>query len=137
MVPPMLWVLLFFFMMFISNLISPRMYMALHTWVKDTRPERIYDRMYGLRYLTNYIPLMSTLSFRMRHFYGKWVLISFIWGSIFTFWFAAVLFAHSGNNQTLCFSTFLIWVILPPLLIWGTVKYMFKKYREGRRGKRH
>lgn len=137
MLPPMLWVLLFFLMMFIAFLILPRMYLALHSWIRDTRPEIIYDRMYGLSYLTNYRPLMASLSFRMRYFYGKWAFISALWSSIFTFWFAAVLFAHGGNNQTLCFSTFIIFFALVPLFMWGTAKYMFKKYREERSGKRH
>lgn len=137
MVPPMLWVLLFFFIAFISFLISPRMYMAMHSWTRETKPERIYERMHGIAYLTNYRPFMATLSFRMRHFYGKWALISVLWSSIFTFWFAEVLLAPIEYRQAVCFSTFLIWIVLPPFLIWGTAKYMFKKYREERRGKRY
>ena len=125
--------LVFMLIIFIAMLISPGSYYILHSWIRETDPEIIYDKMYGLSYLSNYIPYMAALSKRMRGFYSLWSLISLLWTLIFAGWFASVLLINIGHGGFACITTLIVLLGIYPLMTWGSTKYMRRKYRESKR----
>lgn len=116
-----------FFFVFLSSLLTPAVYGFFHSWIRETDPRRIADK----NVFFNYVPLMASLSWRMNHFYRYWTFVSFVWGISIAAIIPMSLLSSTGSSNAVCFPALVMVVVYPLILVWSS-KFMFNKYRKYR-----